>query len=153
MTAVIRAGSVAGPVMLILLASGFWRAAAADTIPLIEATLRNDVAQVRQLLTAGSDPDVFDAHRNTALIFAARDGRAEIAELLIAAGSDPDWTDGEQVTPLILASFKNHIAIVRMLLEKNVDRNQRDQWGRTALDYAKRRGRDDPIYRLLAKQN
>ncbi len=135
--------------MNMMMPAGWYEASAAERPALIEATLGNDIAAVRKLLEAGVDPDAIDANRNTALIFAARDGRTEIARLLIEAGADPGWIDGEQVTPLILSSFRKHIAIVKMLLAKNVDRSQRDRWGRTALDYAGRRGQDDAIYRLL----
>ena len=83
------------------------------------------------------------------MIYAARDGRTQIAQVLIVAGASPGWIDGEKVTPLILASYKNHIEIVKLLLARNVSRNHRDKWGRTALDYAKRRGTDDLIYKLL----
>lgn len=122
-----------------------------EQIPLIVATLQNDITQVRHLLKTGANPNEYDAHRNTALILTARDGRVEIARLLIAAGADPGWIDGELVTPLILAAYKNHIEIVKLLLARKVDRSQRDQWGRVASDYAKRRGAHDPIYQLLVK--
>lgn len=145
------------PVILTLAAltmamsAGRLEAFAADRLPLIEATLADDIGKVRDLLAGGVDPNLFDANRNTALIFAARDGRTEIARMLIGAGADPDWIDGEGVTPLILASLRNHVAIVKMLLAENVDRDRRDRWGRTAIDYAGRRGRDDAIFRLLSE--
>lgn len=117
---------------------------------LIDAVLRNDRAEAKRLLDNGADPDGHDSHRNTALIFAARDGQTEIARLLIDAGATPGWIDSEQVTPLILAAYRDHVDIVRLLLEHDVDRLQRDKWGRTASDYAAARGDEDPIYRLLA---
>lgn len=119
--------------------------------PLIDAVVKNDIAAVAQLLKDGADPDGSDANRNTALIFAARDGQLEIANLLIDAGATPGWVDGEQVTPLILASFRNHLDIVRLLLGHKVDRDHRDKSGLTARDYAADRGEADPIYRLLGR--
>ena len=68
---------------------------------------------------------------------------------MLKAGADPGWIDGERVTPLILAAFKGHLDIVKLLLTRKVDRGHRDQWGRTALDYALRRGDADPIAVLL----
>lgn len=127
-------------------------AAEPETIPLIAATLAGNGEVVRRLLTRGAEPDHADCNNNTALIFAARDGHADIARALLAAGADPGWIDGERVTPLILAAYKNHPAIVRILLAKGVDRAHKDQWGRTARDYARRRGDDDPIFRLLNGQ-
>jgi len=116
------------------------------TPPLVWAAEEGDLGQVTKLLDAGADPNAHDAWHNTALIYAARDGRVEMVRLLIARGADVNWIDGEHVTPLILASFKNHKAIVRMLLADNA---VRDKWGRNALDYALRRGEDDPIAVLL----
>ena len=115
------------------------------TIPLLAATLNGDLATVKNLLGAGVDPDLHDDYRNTALIYAARDGKTEIARALLSAGASPGWVDGERVTPLILAAFKGHIEIVKLLLAQEVDRGHRDQWGRTALDYALRRGDADPV--------
>lgn len=117
--------------------------------PLVQAARAGDLALVTQLLDDGADPNAHDRNRNTALIFAARDGRLKIATLLIARGADVDWLDGENVTPLILASHKNHIALVRLLLARRADRTVRDKWARTALDYALRRGENDPIASLL----
>ncbi len=140
--------------VLAILFLGVERNALAETaanVPLIAATLAGDAAEVRRTLAAGADPNATDDNRNTALIFAARDGHADIAAILIAGGADPGWVDGEQVTPLILASFQNRVEIVRLLLAEGVDRDHKDQWGRTAFDYARRRGINDAIYRLLTQ--
>ena len=117
--------------------------------PLVDAAKAGDLAAVERLLAAGADPDQHDRHRNTALIFAARDGHLEVARALVAAGASVNWVDGEQVTPLILAAHKNHPDVARLLLEAGADPAPRDRWGRQALDYALRRGADDPIARLI----
>ena len=117
--------------------------------PLVEASKAGDLAAVASLLEGGADPNAHDRLRNTALIYAARDGRLKIAKLLIAKGADVNWVDGEKVTPLILASHKNHPEVVRLLLTHKADRELRDKWTRSALDYALRRGGDDPIAAML----
>ncbi len=117
--------------------------------PIVEAAKKNDLQLVAALLYGGADPDAHDRHRNTALIYAARDGRYEMAESLIRNGADINWQDGERVTPLILAAHKNHPRLVRLLLKHKAKRDVRDRWARTALDYALKRGEDDPIARLL----
>ena len=106
-------------------------------------------AGVEALLASGADPDAHDDAHNTALIFAARDGRLEIARALIEHSATVDWIDGEGVTPLILAAFKGHQEIAELLLDRGADPEIRDQWGRRALDYALKRGEDDAIARLL----
>ena len=115
---------------------------------LIEATLANDSEQVKSLLQNGTDPNLIH-NTNTALTYAARDGFTEIAKLLIANGADINWIDGEGVTPLILASFKNNLEITVLLLHHGADKKVKDQWNRSALDYALRRGEADPIAKLL----
>ena len=120
-----------------------------ETTPsLIEATLAGNVETVSQLLQHGTDPNLV-YNTNTALTYAARDGFVEIARLLIDHGADVNWIDGEGVTPLILASFKNHLELVQLLLDHGADVTVRDQWNRTALDYALRRGETDAIAQLL----
>ena len=128
-----------------LLASG----AALGAPPLVEAALAGDAARVDRLLAAGADPDAHDAARNTALIYAARDGRFAMAKNLIRRGATVNWIDGEGVTALILASFKGHVRLAKLLLDHGADPAIRDRWNRTALDYALRRGPDDPIAKLI----
>lgn len=116
---------------------------------LILAAKRGDGVAVWAALAAGASPDTVDRAGNTALIFAARDGHLEIAETLINYGATVDWQDGEQVTPLILAASRNQPEIVTLLLNHGALPAIKDQWGRTALDYAQRRGADDPIAAML----
>ena len=116
---------------------------------LVEAAKNGDEVSVAKLLAAGAHPDAVDSQRNTALIFAARGGHLGIARRLLEHGAIVNWQDGELVTPLILASFKRHPALVRLLLDHGADTSIRDKWGRRALDYALRRGDDDPIAAIL----
>ena len=124
--------------------------ASSSTTPpnLIAATLAGNVEEVRSLLQSGVDPNE-SYHTNTALIYAARDGQIEIAQLLIDHNAEVNWIDGEGVTPLILAAFKGHVELAELLMEHQADTTVRDQWNRTAMDYAMRRGETDPIVQLL----
>ena len=78
--------------VLITVSAGSAVAAEIDP-PLIAATKNGNVPEVIRLLKNGADPDAHDSVRNTALIFAARDGRLEIAKGLIAHGATVDWID------------------------------------------------------------
>lgn len=138
-------------VVIALLASGALplgtvRAAAGPTgEALIAATLSGDRARVEALLAAGAPVDAVDRSGNTALIFAARDGRLDIAVLLIGHGAQIDRQDDEKVTALIIAAFRGHDSIVDLLLDQGAAVDIRDRWRRTALDYALRRGDNDAI--------
>ncbi len=116
--------------------------------PLVAATLAGDTDTVERLLEDGADPNVVH-NTNTALTYVARDGLTEVVQLLIDYDADVNWIDGEGVTPLILASFKDNVEIVQLLLEHGADITIKDQWNRTALDYALRRGEADAIVYLL----
>ncbi|MEM8948716.1 MAG: ankyrin repeat domain-containing protein [Pseudomonadota bacterium] len=116
---------------------------------LLLAAKRGDAVAVWAALAAGAKPDHADDNGNTGLIFAARDGHLDVADMLIAYGAKVDWQDDEQVTPLILAASRNHPALVTLLLDHGARATIQDQWGRTALDYAERRGTDDPIAAML----
>lgn len=116
---------------------------------LVLAAKRGDGVGVWAALAAGAEPDFTDRAGNSALTFAARDGHLGIAEVLLGYGATVDWQDDEKVTPLILASSRNHPGIVTLLLNHGAMLAIKDQWGRTALDYAERRGADDPIAVML----
>lgn len=116
---------------------------------LVLSAKRGDPVGVWAALASGAAPDFTDRFGNTALIFAARDGHLDIAEILIDYGATVDWQDDEWVTPLILAASRNHPEVVTLLINHGAKLAIKDQWGRTALDYAERRGSDDPIAVML----
>ena len=69
----------------------------------------------------------------TALLYAARDGRLEIARTLIAANANVNQVEANGVSPLIEAIANNHIDVARLLVDHGADANTTDWWGRTPL--------------------
>jgi uncharacterized protein len=69
----------------------------------------------------------------TALLYAARDGRLEIARTLIAANASVNQLEANGVSPLIEAIANNHIDVARLLIDRGADANTMDWWGRTPL--------------------
>jgi len=74
--------------------------------------------------------------KKTALIEAAWNGHAEIADLLVKAGAKIDVRNYDGRTPLHLASKYGHPAIVKLLLEAGADPNVKDTGGSTPLTFA-----------------
>jgi uncharacterized protein len=69
----------------------------------------------------------------TPLLYAARDGRLDIARMLIAAKADVQLADANGITPLLMAITNNHLDVARFLVEKGADVNAADWWGRAPL--------------------
>jgi ankyrin repeat protein len=69
----------------------------------------------------------------TPLLYAARDGRFDIARMLVAAKADVQQTDVNGITPLLMAISNNHLDVAKFLLEKGASPKAADWWGRTPL--------------------
>ncbi len=69
----------------------------------------------------------------TPLLYAARDGLAELTAVLVEAGADLELAEANGITPLLMASLNGHIETARVLLRAGADPNADDFWGRTPL--------------------
>ena len=69
----------------------------------------------------------------TPLLYAARDGRTDIARILIAAKVDVQQADVNGITPLLMAITNNHMDTAKLLLQNAAAPNAADWWGRTPL--------------------
>jgi ankyrin repeat protein len=69
----------------------------------------------------------------TALLYAARDGRLDIARMLIAAQANVQQADVNGITPLLMAITNNHLDVAQFLLQQAAAVNAADWWGRTPL--------------------
>jgi ankyrin repeat protein len=69
----------------------------------------------------------------TPLLYAARDGRTDIAGVLLDAGADINQRDANDITPLIIAITNNHPGVARFLIQRGADIKATDWYGRTPL--------------------
>jgi ankyrin repeat protein len=67
------------------------------------------------------------------LLYAARDGRLDIARMLLDAGATINERDANEITPLIIAITNNHPDVARFLIDRGADIKAVDWYGRTAL--------------------
>jgi uncharacterized protein len=70
---------------------------------------------VRDLLTAGADPDARQQGGYTALMAAAHSGDLDTLEVLLTAGADPTLTNDDGKTALDLATAAGHDAAAQRL--------------------------------------
>ena len=69
----------------------------------------------------------------TPLLYAARDGRMEIARMLIGAGAKVNLPDANKITPLLMAITNNQPDTADLLIQNGAEINSSDFWGRTPL--------------------
>jgi ankyrin repeat protein len=69
----------------------------------------------------------------TALLFAAREGYADIAKTLLDAGADINLSTANQTSPMLIAILNHKINLAAYLLERGADPNALDDYGRGPL--------------------
>ena len=121
-TALMWAGAQLQPEMVkLLLANG------------AEVDARSSVREWTRKVSSEPRPKELAQGGLTPLMFAARTGCIECAELLLGAGADINLTDPYGVTPLVVATLNLQNDFAAYLVEKGADINQWDLYGRTPL--------------------
>lgn len=69
----------------------------------------------------------------TPLLYAAREGHIEIAQLLLKAGAELDEPDADGVTPLLMAILNDQLPLARVFIERGANVNATDWYGQTPL--------------------
>jgi coenzyme F420-reducing hydrogenase delta subunit len=95
--------------------------------------------------------DYKDANGETALMLAAKSGRAELAGRLLKKGADVNAVSAAGDTALHLAAGSGHADVSSLLLDKGAQVNAVNTAGSTALILAAGSGRDDVVSLLLAR--
>ncbi|NKB33892.1 MAG: hypothetical protein GKR91_12410 [Pseudomonadales bacterium] len=85
----------------------------------------------------------------TALLFAARAGHVEVANLLVTSGADINGLAGNGTSPLIVATHSGHSALAQMLLVQGAEPDSTEA-GYNALHAAILRGDRDTVAALIA---
>lgn len=93
--------------------------------PLMTASRTGVVASVKALLAAGAAVDGKDATRGqSALMWAAAEGHAQVVQELLRAGADVRATLPSGFTPLLFAVREGRLDVVRLLVEAGADVNE-----------------------------
>ncbi len=87
-------------------------------LPLHEAVRENNPEEARRLIVEERAPvDAGDTEGVTPLHLAARDGRAECAELLLQYYADPNRPTRKKWNPLHVAAWNDHEEVVELLMQ------------------------------------
>uniref|UniRef100_A0A3B5JYY5 Glutamic--pyruvic transaminase n=1 Tax=Takifugu rubripes TaxID=31033 RepID=A0A3B5JYY5_TAKRU len=92
-----------------------------DAVTLLEATARNDLDEVRQLLNSGVSPDLVNEDGLTALHQCCIDDFVEVVQCLLDAGACVNACDSELWTPLHAAATCGHTGLVQLLIQAGAD--------------------------------
>lgn len=95
--------------------------AAQDSLALINAAQRGNVAEVKALIAKGADVN-HPTRYKTALMHAASEGHAEVVDLLLTNGAHVN-TNTDEGTALMEAVKAGRVAIARRLLAAGADAN------------------------------
>lgn len=124
--------------------------------PLHWAVLKADLATVKRLIPIHKgNIDSQDDNGDTALIFAAREGKAEIVKLLLENGASAIVGNLNYVLPIHWAALKLDLKTIKLLYRKTTPLekiNTQDSEGKTVLHYAVESGRDS-VVKLFLKRN
>lgn len=120
------------------------KAGAQDTF-LIDATIKGDIEEVRNLIKNGEDVNVRAYNNQTALMNATT---TAMAKLLLDAGADINIKDNNGVTALLHATYNGNIEVVKLLISSGADINIVTGHLDTIFDYA---AEHPEIIKLLEK--
>ncbi|UNE35900.1 ankyrin repeat domain-containing protein [Vermiphilus pyriformis] len=103
---------------------------------LIKAVKLSDKKMVDLLIKLNADVNVGDNNDCTPLMYAAQEGKIDIAQLLIDAKVDLKMRNTIGDTPLLLALARKHLEMVKMLINAGADVNVSGKDGITPISYA-----------------
>jgi ankyrin repeat protein len=123
--------------------------------PLMSAAQLGDARLITMLLSAGADANAVTVGANsgiTALHIAARNGHAEVAQLLIQGEASVDAATQAGKTPLMVAAWQGHAEVVEVLIEKGANvKTVVDREGQTTLMHAAHDGNVSIVNTLLQR--
>ena len=90
-------------------------------VMLLEAAARNDIDEVRRLLTLNVTPDSTNEDGLTALHQCCIDDSEEMMKVLVEFGADVNAADSEQWTPLHAAATCGHLHLVKFLIDNGAN--------------------------------
>ncbi len=119
--------------------------------PLQWAVYRENLAQVKQLLRAGANPNEANDYGATPMMLAAEVGNTQIIKALLEAGASPESPNEDGQTALMLVARTGNLEAAKVLLRHGANVNAHEQWrGQTALMWAAARQKPQMMELLIA---
>ena len=123
---------------------------AAGPAPVADAAMARNRDAVKALLTNGADVNAAQGDGMTALHWAARNGDAELAQMLLFAGANVKAaTRLGGYTPLMMAADQGHATVIAALVSGGADAKAANALGTTALMLAAQSGNPQAVTTLV----
>ncbi len=122
----------------------------AAAAPVADAVMKRDAAAARTLIKNGADVNAAQGDGMTALHWAARNGDAELTQVLLFAGANVRAsTRLGGYTPLLMAAEQGHAAVIAALIAGGADAKAANALGTTALMMAASSGSASAVTTLV----
>jgi len=122
----------------------------AASAPVADAAMARDREAVKTLLKGGADVNAAQGDGMTALHWAARNGDAELTQMLLFAGANVKATTRlGGYTPLMMAAEQGHATVIAALLSGGADAKAANALGTTALMLAAQSGNPQAVTTLV----
>ncbi|XP_071390316.1 ankyrin repeat domain-containing protein 39 [Centroberyx affinis] len=115
------------------------------------AAMDGDLERVKSLVQRGTDPNLRDSARYTALHYASRSGRLAVCKFLLESGACASPQTPGGATPLHRSAYCGHLDVVRLLLHYRADPLLCDDDGASPLHKAAERGHEQ-VCELLVER-
>jgi ankyrin repeat protein len=110
------------------------------------AAWSGDLAEVKRLIEAGTDPDILDSTGETALFGAAAGAKIEVVAYLLSVGARHDLHENMHgLTPLHWAASHGGVETLRLFIEAGADPDAEDDHGRLPVDLAHLYGKGEYV--------
>ena len=129
----------------------FSSVAAAAGSDVADAVMRQDQAQLNQLIAAKADVNSAQPDGSTALHWAAYHGDTRALSQLLKAGANPNVRTATGMTPLLLACEAGNADLIRLLLGAHADPSLALSHGETPLMMAARTGNVQVMKALIER--
>ena len=121
-----------------------------QNIKLLQATRRNNVDQIQELLSRGADVNSTNKYGWSPLMVAADEGHLHACVLLSSSGADVDLANDEGDTAVGKAAMKGHYEVVQHLIKQNTNIHKRSKSGKCPLMRAAAYGHFQTCVLLIA---
>jgi ankyrin repeat protein len=110
-----------------------------------------DIQKITELINNPSLDINYEDKGQTLLMFASKEGRTDVVELLLSKGANVNDRNSDGRTPIMFASIEGRTDVVKLLLDRSANPNDKDNYGNSPILWASGNGHTEVVKLLLSK--